>query len=52
MTYLVVVMGFYYSGYTTMDALGVDPSNTLALPSWQMPGDFVTAGMSRSRGEL
>ena len=31
MTYLVVLLGFYYSGYTTMDVLGVDPSDTLAI---------------------
>ena len=33
MTYLVVLLGFYYSGYTTMDVLGVDPSDTLAIMS-------------------
>jgi Ca2+:H+ antiporter len=52
MTYLVVVMGFYYSGYTTMDVLGVDPSNTLALSYRQMQGDFMNVATSRSRGEL
>lgn len=52
MTYLVVLMGFYYSGYTTMDVLGVDPSNTLALSYRQMQGDFMNVATSRSRGEL
>lgn len=33
MTYLVVLLVFYYSGYTTTDALGVDPSDTLAIMS-------------------
>jgi len=36
MAYLVILMGFYYSGFTNIDALGVDPSDTLALTvsSW------------------
>ena len=33
LTYLVVIMGFYYSGYTRFDALGVDPTDTLAIMS-------------------
>ncbi len=33
LTYLVVIMGFYYSGYTRFDAMGVDPSDTLAIMS-------------------
>jgi Ca2+:H+ antiporter len=52
MTYLVVVMGFYYSGYTTMDVLGVDPSNTLATSYRQMQGEFANVAAIRSRSEL
>ena len=52
MTYLVVVMGFYYSGYTTMDALGVDPSDTLAISQWYMQGGLKNVGTTRSRSEL
>jgi Ca2+:H+ antiporter len=52
MTYLVVVMGFYYSGYTTMDVLGVDPSDTLALSYRYMQGGLSNVGTTRSRGEL
>ena len=52
MTYLVVLMGFYYSGYTTMDALGVDPSDTLAISHRYMQGGFKNVGTTRSRSEL
>jgi Ca2+:H+ antiporter len=52
MTYLVVVMGFYYSGYTTMDVLGVDPSDTLAMSSRYLQGGVASVGTTRSRGEL
>jgi Ca2+:H+ antiporter len=33
LTYLVVIMGFYYSGYTRFDfdVMGVDPTDTLAI---------------------
>jgi len=31
LTYLVVVIGFYLSGYSNMDLMGVDPYDTLAL---------------------
>jgi Ca2+:H+ antiporter len=31
LTYLVVIMGFYYSGYTRFDVMGVDPTDTLAM---------------------
>lgn len=31
LTYLVVILGFYYSGYTRFDLMGVDPSDTLAI---------------------
>jgi Ca2+:H+ antiporter len=33
LTYLVVIMGFYYSGYTRFDVMGVDPTDTLAIMS-------------------
>ena len=52
MTYLVVVAGFYYSGYTTMDVLGVDPSDTLAISYRYMQGGIASVGTTRSRGEL
>jgi Ca2+:H+ antiporter len=52
MTYLVVVMGFYYSGYTTMDVLGVDPSDTLAISYRYMQGGLTNVGATRSHGEL
>jgi Ca2+:H+ antiporter len=52
MTYLVVLMGFYYSGYTTMDVLGVDPSDTLAISHWHMQGGLRNVGTTRSRSEL
>ena len=33
LTYLVVIMGFYYSGYTRFGRLGIDPTDTLAIMS-------------------
>lgn len=55
MAYLVILMGFYYSGFTGVDVLGVDPNDTLALTvnSWDRlnrinaPGGRATA---RGRG--
>ncbi|EXJ66946.1 Ca2+:H+ antiporter [Cladophialophora psammophila CBS 110553] len=38
LTYLVVVLGFYFSGFTTLSIMGVDPNDTLAIMSsmaWQ-----------------
>ncbi|OAP60307.1 calcium/proton exchanger [Fonsecaea erecta] len=38
LTYLVVVLGFYFSGFTTLTIMGVDPNDTLAIMSsmaWQ-----------------
>ena len=38
LTYLVVVLGFYFSGFTSMADMGVDPNDTLAVMSgmaWQ-----------------
>ncbi|KAF2834935.1 hypothetical protein M501DRAFT_999726 [Patellaria atrata CBS 101060] len=31
LSYLVVVVGFYYSGFTSIDLYGVDPTDTLAI---------------------
>ncbi|TQB67510.1 hypothetical protein MPDQ_005415 [Monascus purpureus] len=47
LTYLVVVIGFYLSGYNTMDIMGVDRFDTLALGPEKSylagsPGDAVT----------
>jgi Ca2+:H+ antiporter len=44
LTYLVVIMGFYYSGYTRFDVMGVDPTDTLAIMS--SPG---MSGMAANR---
>ncbi|KIY00895.1 uncharacterized protein Z520_03561 [Fonsecaea multimorphosa CBS 102226] len=33
MTYLVVALGFYFSGFTTLTIMGVDPYDTLAIKS-------------------
>jgi len=52
MTYLVVIMGFYYSGYTSMDILGVDPSDTLAMSYRYMQGGSTVMTTTRSHGEL
>lgn len=52
MTYLVVLLGFYYSGYTTMDVLGVDPSDTLAIMSSYHFNQGGRAPMAKSRSEL
>lgn len=50
MAYLVILMGFYYSGFTGIDALGVDPNDTLALTvsSWHS----LQASAARRRSEL
>jgi Ca2+:H+ antiporter len=44
LTYLVVILGFYYSGYTRFDVMGVDPTDTLAIMS--SPG---MSGMAANR---
>lgn len=31
LTYLFVIAGFFLSGFNTIDGMGVDPSDTLAL---------------------
>ncbi|KAE8326078.1 Sodium/calcium exchanger protein-domain-containing protein [Aspergillus sergii] len=45
LTYLVVVIGFYLSGYSNMDVMGVDRLDTLALGTSQT---FHTLGRSKS----
>jgi Ca2+:H+ antiporter len=52
MTYLVVLLGFYYSGYTTMDVLGVDPSDTLAIMSSYHFNQGGRPLVTKSRSEL
>jgi hypothetical protein len=52
MTYLVVLFGFYYSGYTTMDVLGVDPSDTLAIMSSYHFNQEGGSALRQSRSEL
>lgn len=50
MAYLVILSGFYYSGFTGIDVLGADPGDTLALTvsSWES----LRANGARSRVEL
>ena len=57
LTYVVVLMGFYYSGYTSLDsdAMGVDLMDTLALGSsmvWQQRGPAVPGNNLSRRSEL
>ena len=52
MTYIVVLLGFYYSGYTTMDVLGVDPSDTLAIMSSYHFNQGGRPPLTKSRSEL
>lgn len=47
LTYLTVVIGFYLSGYNTMETMGVDQFNTLALDEGQCQ-TFRTLGRSTS----
>jgi Ca2+:H+ antiporter len=56
MTYLVVVLGFYFSSFTSMSEMGADPNDTLAIMSsmaWQQqrPGG-VSTSRTISRREL
>ncbi len=54
LTYLVVVLGFYFSGFTSMSDMGVDSNDTLAIMSsmaWQQGGSGPTTRMI-SRREL
>jgi Ca2+:H+ antiporter len=45
LTYLVVVVGFYLSGYSNMDSMGVDRFDTLALGASRSE-KFYTIGRS------
>lgn len=47
LTYLVVVVGFYLSGYSNMDSMGVDRFDTLALGTSRAE-KFYTVGHSRA----
>ncbi|KAL2807622.1 Sodium/calcium exchanger protein-domain-containing protein [Aspergillus granulosus] len=47
LTYLVVVIGFYLSGYSNMDTMGIDRFNTLALGS-ERSEKFYTIGRPKS----
>ncbi|KAL2836048.1 Sodium/calcium exchanger protein-domain-containing protein [Aspergillus pseudoustus] len=47
LTYLVVVIGFYLSGYSNMDTMGIDRFNTLALGS-ERSEKFYTIGRAKS----
>lgn len=47
LTYLVVVVGFYLSGYSNMDSMGVDRFDTLALGTSQAE-KFYTIGKTRA----
>lgn len=49
LTYLVVVIGFYLSGYSNMETMGVDRFDTLALGAARSE-TFYTIGR-RSSGE-
>lgn len=44
LTYFVVVLGFYLSGYNNMDAMGVDRFDTLS----HNPSTFYTVGRPRN----
>lgn len=54
LTYLVVIIGFYLSGYNDLDTLGIDRFDTLALGSSSSSysaaagGKFYTVGQGRS----
>ncbi|KAL4987146.1 Sodium/calcium exchanger protein-domain-containing protein [Aspergillus falconensis] len=48
LTYLVVVIGFFLSGYSNMDTMGVDRFDTLALNLGSRSEKFYTIGRSRS----
>lgn len=46
LTYLVVLLGFYMSGYVDMDSMGVDRFDTLAIGASREK--FYTLGRTRS----
>ncbi|KAK7566540.1 hypothetical protein IWX91DRAFT_10198 [Phyllosticta citricarpa] len=45
LSYLVVVLGFYLSGYNTMDMMGIDRFDTLAIGK-EFSQQFHTVGRS------
>lgn len=45
LTYLVIIVGFYLSGYSNMDSMGVDRFDTLALGTSRSE-KFYTIGRS------
>jgi Ca2+:H+ antiporter len=47
LTYFVVVLGFYMSGYVNMDSMGVDRFDTLALGGTSSAEKFYTIGRTR-----
>jgi Ca2+:H+ antiporter len=47
LTYLVVLLGFYMSGYVDMDGMGVDRFDTLALSGTSSSDKFYTIGRTR-----
>lgn len=47
LTYLVVILGFYLSGYNNMESMGVNRFDTLALGA-SRPEKFYTIGHSHS----
>lgn len=47
LTYLVVLLGFYMSGYVDMDSMGVDRFDTLALSGTSSSNKFYTIGRTR-----
>lgn len=47
LTYLVVVIGFYLSGYSNLETMGVDRFDTLALGSSPVE-KYYTIGRTRS----
>lgn len=47
LTYLVVILGFYLSGYSNMESMGVDRFDTLALGP-NLPEKFYTIGHTRA----
>ncbi|KAJ5207156.1 Sodium/calcium exchanger membrane region [Penicillium cf. griseofulvum] len=47
LTYLVVLLGFYMSGYVDMDSMGVDRFDTLAISGTSSSDKFYTIGRTR-----
>jgi Ca2+:H+ antiporter len=47
LTYFVVTLGFYMSGYVNMDSMGVDRFDTLAVGGTSRTDKFYTIGRTR-----